>query len=115
MKLFETKQSLKEAQILLKNQIKALKLSGKGKKEIRTALSPILEEKVNLLSYIGGSKTWNFNFEGGGWNSNVAKTMEESIKMAKKEYKGSKHTIVNEETFRVATERDTQNLLSLFY
>lgn len=115
MKLFETKKSLKEAQILLKNQIKALKLSGKGKKEIRTALSPILEEKVNLLSYIGGSKTWNFNFEGGGWNSNCAKTMEESIKMAKKEYKGSKYTIVNEGTFRVATEGDTQALLSLFY
>ena len=35
--------------------------------------------------------------------------------MAKKEYKGSKYTVVNESTFRVATEADTRNLLSLFY
>ena len=115
MKVFETKKSLKEAQLLLKNQIKALKLSGRGRKDIRTTLSPILEEKVNLLSYIGKSKCWNFNFEGGGWNSNYAKTKEESYKMAKKEYKGSKNCVPSESTFRVATEVDTQNLLSLFY
>ena len=115
MKVFETKKNLKLAETTLKNQIKALKLSGKGDIVIRTTLAPILEEKVNLLSYIGKSKCWNFNFEGGGWNSNYAKTKEESYKMAKKEYKGSKNCVPSESTFRVATEMDTQNLLSLFY
>jgi hypothetical protein len=115
MKVFETKKSLKLAQTILRNQIKALKISGKGDIVIRTTLAPILEEKVKLLKYVGSVKNWNFNFEGGGWNSNYAKTKEESIKMAKKEYKGSKYTVVNESTFRVATEADTRNLLSLFY
>mgnify|MGYP003651639347 FL=1 len=115
MKVFETKKSLKEAQFLLKNQIKALKLSGRGRKDIRTTLSPILEEKVNLLSYVSGMKNWNFNFEDGGWNSNWAKTKEESYKMALKEYKYSKNCVPSKTTFRVATEMDTQNLLSLFY
>jgi hypothetical protein len=115
MKVFETKKSLKLAQTILRNQIKALKISGKGDIVIRTTLAPILEEKVNLLQYIGSVKNWNFNFEGGGWNSNYAKTKEESYKMALKEYKGSKNCVPSESTFRVATEADTRNLLSLFY
>ena len=115
MKVFETKKNLKLAETTLKNQIKALKLSGKGDIVIRTTLAPILKEKVNLLSYISGVKNWNFNFEAGGWNSNYAKTKEESYKMALKEYKGSKNCVPSENTFRVATEMDTQNLLSLFY
>jgi len=68
-----------------------------------------------MLKYISGMKTWNFLFEGGGWNSNVAKTKEESIKKAKKMYNASKHTQVSETSFRVATKADTQTLLSLFY
>ena len=77
MKVFETKKSLKLAQTILRNQIKALKISGKGDIVIRTTLAPILEEKVKLLKYVGSVKNWNFNFEGGGWNSNYAKTKEE--------------------------------------
>ena len=114
MKSIETKKSNRESVDLLKRQVRALKSVVK-KGVGHEALLPIIEEKKSLLEYVSSIKTWNFNFEGGGWNSNRAKTMEESIKMAKKEYKGSKHTIVNEGTFRVATERDTQALLSLFY
>lgn len=113
--LFETKSDLRLNATILKNQIKALKISGKADPIIKSTLAPIVSEKSNLLSYISGTKTWNFNFGCGGWNSNQAKTREESIKMAKKEYKGSKNLEVLESSFRVATEADTQALLSLFY
>jgi len=109
-----TKKANKEAIALLKRQVRALKSVVK-KGTGQESLLPIIEEKTNLLNYIAGSKTWNFNFQGGGWNSNYAKTKEESIKMAKKEYKKSKNCIVDIATFRVATEADTKMLLSSFY
>ena len=112
---FETKANYKESVTVLRTQIKSLKSLVKCCKEERATIKPIIEERVKLLKYISGMKTWNFGFEGGGWNSNVAKTKEESIKKAKKEYNASIHTQVSENSFRVATERDTQNLLSLFH
>ncbi len=114
-KAFETKANLKQATTLLRTEIKSLKSLVRLDKTQRAIIKPIIEERVTKLKWISGFKTWNFNFEGGGWNTNVAKTKEESIKKAKKEYKGSKHTVVSETSFRVATERDTQNLLSMFY
>ena len=113
--LFETKEDLRLNATRLKNQIKALKISGKADPVIKSTLAPIILEKSEMLKYISANKTWNFNFVGGGWNSNQAKTREESFKMAKKEYKGSKNLKVVESSFRVATEADTQALLSLFY
>ena len=110
----KTKKSNRESVDLLKRQIRALKSVvkfGVG----HLALLPIIEEKKALLEYTQSVKTWNFGFEGGGWNSNRARTEEESIKLAKKEYKGSKYTVVRVDSFRVATEADTQALLSLFY
>jgi len=114
MKVFETKKNLKLAETTLKNQIKDLKICTYDY-NFHSTLSPILEEKVNLLAYISGNKNWNFNFEDGGWNSNYAKTKEESYKMALEEYKDSEHCVPSKNTFRVATEMDTQSLLSLFY
>ena len=60
-------------------------------------------------------KAWNFDFENiwVGTGTNLAKTKEESIKMAKKKYKGNKHAIIIEESFRVAPKADAQILLSL--
>ena len=115
MKQFETKAALRLNVTRLKNQIKALKISGKADPVIKSTLAPIILEKSSLLEYISSNKTWNFNFQVSGWNSVVAKTKEEAIKLAKKEYGKSKHTQVQESSFRVATERDTQALLSLFY
>ena len=112
---FETKANLKEATTLLRTEIKSLKSLVRLDKTQRAIINPIILEKMNLLEYISGLKSWNFNFEGGGWNSNVAKTKEESYKMALKEYKGSKNCVPSKETFRVATDADTKNLLSLFY
>jgi len=115
MKAFETEVNYKESVTMLKTQIKSLKSLIKLDKTQAATIKPIIVEKMNLLNYIAGSKTWNFNFEGGGWNSNNAKTKEKAIRLAKKEYRGSKNTIVNESTFRVATEADTKMLLSSFY
>ena len=112
---FETKANLKEATTLLRTEIKSLKSLVRLDKTQRAIIKPIIEERVNKLKWIAGMKTWNFGFEGGGWNSNVAKTKEESIKKAKKMYNASKHTQVSETSFRVATDRDTANLMSLFY
>ena len=114
-KAFETKANLKESTTVLRTQIKSLKSLVRLDKTQRAIINPIILEKMNLLEYISGLKSWNFNFESGGWNSNVAKTKEESIKKAKKMYNASKHTQVSENSFRVATEADTANLLSLFY
>jgi len=109
-----TKKANKEAIALLKRQVRALKSVVK-KGTGQESLLPIIEEKVSLLEYISKVKCWNFNFDGGGWNSNYAKTKEESIKMAKKEYKKSEHCTPDESTFRVATDADTAMLLSSFY
>lgn len=110
----KTKKSNRESVALLKRQIRSLKSvvkNGVG----HEALLPIIEEKRDLLEFTQSVKTWNFNFKSGGWNSNIARTQEESIRLAKKEYKGSQYTIVDPSSFRVATEADTKALLSSFY
>ena len=112
---FETKASYKESTTVLRTQIKSLKSLVKLDKTQRATIKPIIDEKVNMLKYISGLKSWNFNFESGGWNSNVAKTKEEAINKAKKMYNASKYTQVSEKSFRVATYADTANLLSSFY
>ena len=114
IKAMETKAGLRKESALLRRQIKALKSvvkKGVGQEDLLL----IVEEKKAKLSYLLTLKSWNFNFKEGGWNSNYAYTMEESIKIARKEYKTSEHCIPNETTFRVATEKDTAMLLSLFY
>ena len=113
--LFETKADLRLNVTRLKNQIKALKISGKADPVIKSTLAPIVLEKSEVLEYISSNKTWNFNFQVSGWNSIVAKTREEAIKLAKKKYAKSKNLQVMESSFRVATESDTRALLSLFY
>ena len=112
---FETKANYKESVTVLRTQIKSLKSLVKLDKAQRATIKPIIDEKANMLKYISGMKTWNFGFEGGGWNSNVAKTKEEAINKAKKMYNASKYTQVSEKSFRVATHADTANLLSSFY
>ena len=112
---FETKANLKETTTVLRTEIRSLKSLVRLDKTQRAIIKPIIEERVNKLKWISGMKTWNFGFEGGGWNSNVAKTKEEAIKKAKKMYNASKYTQVSETSFRVATKGDTANLLSLFH
>ena len=81
------------------------------------------------LKYLDKGHEWNFGFEGGGWNSIWAKTKERAIQLAKEEYNESEQRFhseengggaiklmkVNEKSFRLATEADTQMLMSSFY
>ena len=59
-----------------------------------------------------------FNFEGGGWNSEYAFTIEEAkllaaAKYSTPDYKGT--CIPDMKTFRLSTPSDHQNLMSMFY
>jgi hypothetical protein len=65
--------------------------------------------------YLRKSKEWLFNFKSGGWNSIMAADREQAIRLAKKEYKLSVNCEVDENTFRVRTEADYEQLMSLFY
>ena len=56
-----------------------------------------------------------FNFEGGGWNSEYAYTLEEAQAIAKEKYSHSESLTPNYKTFRVSTPSDYNNLISLFY
>jgi hypothetical protein len=56
-----------------------------------------------------------FNFIDGGWNSVWAYTIEEAKQIAVQEYDNSDKLKPDTKTFRVSTEADYSNLLSLFY
>jgi hypothetical protein len=110
----KTKKDNRISVTLLKRQIKALKRVVK-KGVGHESLLPIIAEKQFLLEYTTSNKVWNFNFHGGGWNSNQAVTRQACIQLAKAEYKGNKNLRIDETSVRVATDSDTQSLLSLFY
>ena len=61
------------------------------------------------------NKEYLYNFVGGGWNSEFAKTKRGAIAQAKKRWAGNSNLQVIETSFRVSTPRDYQNLMSLFY
>ena len=58
---------------------------------------------------------YNYNFISGGWNQEQANSKEEAIAQAKKRWQGVSKLIVNEKSFRIATEEETQNLMGLFH
>lgn len=60
-------------------------------------------------------KEYLYNFVGGGWNSEFATTKRGAIKAAKARWKGDERLVVDENSFRVSTPTDYNNLLSLFY
>jgi hypothetical protein len=60
-------------------------------------------------------KEYLYNFIGGGWNSEFAKTKKGAIKAAKARWNGDDRLTVDEKSFRISTPSDYQNLLSLFY
>ena len=57
---------------------------------------------------------YNYNFISGGWNQEQANSKEEAIAQAKKRWQGVSKLIVNEKSFRIDTEEETQNLMGLF-
>ena len=63
-------------------------------------------------------KEYLYNFVGGGWNSEWATTKRGAIKQAKARWESEPITsqlVVDENSFRVSTPTDYNNLLSLFY
>lgn len=74
-----------------------------------------IDNLINELSFLNNKKEWNFSFKDSGWNSVLAYTEEKAIKIAKEEYNDNKYTQVDEKSFRIATKKDTDQLLSLFY
>lgn len=60
-------------------------------------------------------KEYLFNFVGGGWNSVWAKTKRGAIAQALKKYKGDTVCVVDVNSFRLSSEGDYRNLMSLFY
>jgi hypothetical protein len=73
------------------------------------------EERGKMADGGQTKKEYLFNFVGGGWNSIIAKNKAEAIKLAKAEYNGSKSTKVDENSFRLKTEKDYKQLMSSFY
>ena len=57
---------------------------------------------------------WVFHFEGGGWNSVMAKTKKVAIEKVQEKYgDGNFNPIID--SVHVATKKEEQNLLSMFY
>jgi hypothetical protein len=60
-------------------------------------------------------KQYTYNFVGGGWNTEWAKTRRGAIAQAKKRWKNSKvGSEVDESTFRLSTDKEINELMSLF-
>ena len=61
-------------------------------------------------------KKFNYNFTSGGWNQEQANTKSEAIAQAKKRWSECGSNLkVDEQSFRIATDEETKNLMGLFY
>ena len=110
----DTKKSVENAVTFYNAQYEALEDA--IEKSNATHMLPLMmlrDEVIDKINYWSSSKTWNFNFVGGGWNTVGATNKADAIKQAKKEY-NSKVSTVDVKSFRVATEKDTKNLMSMF-
>ena len=58
---------------------------------------------------------FNYSFTDGGWNQEQANTEQEAIEQAKQRWADSETLTVDENSFRVATEEETDFLMGLFY
>jgi hypothetical protein len=59
------------------------------------------------------TKEYTYNFIDGGWNTQAGKTKKQAISFAKKRW-GVNHK-VKKDSFRISTQEEMKNLLSLFY
>lgn len=58
---------------------------------------------------------FNYSFTDGGWNQEQADTKQEAIQQAKQRWADCETLEVDENSFRVATEEETDNLMGLFH
>ena len=82
-------------------------------------INETLSEVEKIDAVINKQREYLFNFVGGGWNSELAYTVEEAKEQAIIKYgkptTDSKVTNIDLKTFRVSTPTDYSNLLSLFH
>jgi len=107
-------QTVKSQQKLIKELQKKHELltSLSGSVEALEVVADVTKGIREAITYLEKRKEWNFNWIGGGWNSEYAHTREEAYNQAL----DITDTLVPDlDTFRVATEADTKSLLSLFY
>jgi hypothetical protein len=71
------------------------------------------QEAQAIQKELSTKREYLYNFVNGGWNSEYAFTRELAIAQANERWGGAMEADPN--TFRVSTESDYQNLLSLFY
>jgi hypothetical protein len=78
------------------------------------ACSDIKEILEGMETELKKPVEWLFNFVNGGWNSVMATSKGNAIELAEKEYADSDTLNVNEDSFRMSTPTDYNNLLSTF-
>jgi hypothetical protein len=59
------------------------------------------------------NKQYTYNFIGGGWNTEWAKTKRSAIAQAKKRWSNNLDVDIN--SFRLSTDKEINELMSLFY
>jgi hypothetical protein len=78
-------------------------------------ISEYTEEVDRIRKITSSKREYLYNFKSGGWNSEYALTVEQAIEQAKSRWADRDGLDIDEKSFRVSTQADYQNLLSLFY
>jgi flavorubredoxin len=73
-------------------------------------------EEINRLDKLVYSKReYMYNFQSGGWNTEIAYTVEEAIEQAKARWVNSPNLEINEKTFHVTDEKELRSAMAMFY
>jgi len=56
-----------------------------------------------------------YNFKLGGWNTEMAYTVEEAIVQARERWKNIPNLTIDEKTFRMTNEKELRQAMSVFY
>lgn len=102
---------------LLKTRVFNLKdVSGTwmAQETIAVVIDEAREELTRIEKTLSTRREYTYNFEGGGWNSEYAYTVEEAKENAAKRWEGEKMQ-PRWDSFRICSEQEMQGLLSLFY
>ena len=73
------------------------------------------EEMTQLDKVINEKREYMYNFVGGGWNTEYARTVEEAIAQAQERWGDDTKLQIDTKSFHVTNERELRSALSLFY
>lgn len=75
-----------------------------------------IEKIEKIIEFLQSTKTFNYNFKSFGWNSGNGVTIEEAITGELERWEETlDNTRMDLKSFRVATDYETERLMSLFY